>query len=68
MRIRELERIVDFENYEVSEEKMALIKYKLDPFGTRFLESAKGADRSQLIERLIEVEEAIVAKFSKNPK
>jgi glutaconate CoA-transferase subunit A len=68
MRTRELERIVDFENYEVSEEKMALIKYKLDPFGTRFLESAKGADRSQLIERLIEVEEAIVAKFSKNPK
>jgi len=32
------------------------------------VESAKGSDRSQLIERLIEVEEAIVAKFSKNPK
>ena len=68
MRTRELERIVDFETYDVPKEKMALIKYKLDPFGTRFLESAKGSDRSQLIERLIEVEEAIVAKFSKNPK
>ena len=58
--------ILDFENYEVPEEKMALIKYKLDPFGTRFLESAKGSDRSELIERLIEVEEAIVAKYSMN--
>lgn len=58
--------ILDFENYEVPKEKMALIRYKLDPFGTRFLESAKGADRSQLIERLIEVEEAIVVKYSKN--
>jgi hypothetical protein len=28
------------------------------------LESAKGADRSQLIERLIEVEEAIVARYA----
>ena len=66
MRSRELEMILDFDNYEVPEEKMALIKYKLDPFGTRFLESAKGSDRSQLIERLIEVEEAIVAKYSMN--
>lgn len=66
VRSRELEMILDFENYVVPEEKMALIKYKLDPFGTRFLESAKGADRSQLIERLIEVEEAIVAKYSMN--
>ena len=64
MRIRQLEKIVDFENYQVPEEKMALINHKLDPFGTRFLESAKGSDRSQLIERLIEVEEAIVARYS----
>jgi len=64
MRSRELEMILDFEEYTVSEEKLALIVNKLDPFGTRFLESAKGADRSKLIERLIEVEEAIVAKYS----
>lgn len=66
LRSHELEKIVDFESYEIPEEKMALINYKLDPFGTRFLESAKGNDRSQLIERLIEVEEAIVARFSHN--
>lgn len=66
LRSHELEKIVDFESYEIPEEKMALINYKLDPFGTRFLESAKGNDRSQLIERLIEVEEAIVAQFSHN--
>lgn len=64
MQSRQLEKIVDFENYEIPEEKMALIKHKLDPFGTRFLESAKGNDRSQLIERLIEVEEEIVARYS----
>jgi len=68
IRIRQLEKIVDFENYEVPEEKMALINHKLDPFGTRFLESAKGIDRSQLIERLIEVEEAIVARYSSKEK
>jgi hypothetical protein len=64
LRSHELEKIVDFESYEIPEEKMALINYKLDPFGTRFLESAKGNDRSQLIERLIEVEEAIVARYA----
>ena len=63
-RSNQLEKILDFESYEVPSEKMSLIKNKLDPFGTRFLESAKGADRSQLIERLIEVEEAIVARYA----
>ncbi|MEI7930739.1 MAG: hypothetical protein WCH97_04405, partial [Actinomycetes bacterium] len=65
-RSNQLEMILDFENYEIPSGKVSLIKNKLDPFGTRFLESAKGVDRSQLIERLIEVEEAIVAKYADN--
>jgi glutaconate CoA-transferase subunit A len=66
VRSNQLEKILDFEHYEIPPEKMSLIRNKLDPFGTRFLESAKGIERSQLIERLIEVEEAIVARYADN--
>jgi len=59
-----LERILDFSQYEVSAHKISLLKTKLDPFGVRFLESAKGEARSQLIEKLITTEEAIVKRFT----
>jgi glutaconate CoA-transferase, subunit A len=59
-----LERILDFSQYEVSAHKISLLQTKLDPFGVRFLESAKGEARSELIERLITTEEAIVKRFT----
>ena len=59
-----LERILDFSQYEVSAHKISLLQTKLDPFGVRFLESAKGEARSELIEKLITTEEAIVKRFT----
>ena len=57
---KKLERILEFKDYQVSPEKLALLRKRLDPFGVRFLESAKGEERSALIERLIAVEEDLV--------
>ena len=57
---KKLERILEFESYEVSSKKLELLRKRLDPFGVRFLESAKGEERSALIERLITVEERLV--------
>jgi glutaconate CoA-transferase subunit A len=59
-----LERILDFSQYEISAHKISLLQTKLDPFGVRFLESAKGQARSELIEKLITTEEAIVKRFT----
>jgi len=59
-----LERILDFSQYEISAHKISLLQTKLDPFGVRFLESAKGQARSELIEKLITTEEAIVKSFT----
>jgi len=57
---KKLERILKFEDYQVNPQKLELLRKRLDPFGVRFLESAKGEDRSALIERLISVEEDLV--------
>jgi glutaconate CoA-transferase subunit A len=58
---KKLERILEFKDYQVSPEKLQLLRKRLDPFGVRFLESAKGEERSALIERLITVEEELVS-------
>lgn len=63
---RRLETILEFQNYQVDEDKLSLLRNNLDPFGLRFLESAKGEARSLLIEKLITIEELLVATFYSN--
>jgi glutaconate CoA-transferase subunit A len=63
---RRLERILEFQNYQVDENKLFLLRNKLDPFGLRFLESAKGEARSLIIEKIISIEELLVETYNPN--